>query len=228
MAARHLAAGVELRCGVGIERIEPVEGNDHRGGARIVLTDGSAVEVDVVVAGVGALPNTELAAAAGLEVDNGIAVDRFLRTSDPVIFAAGDCCSFPHPLYRRIRLEAWRNAFDQAEVVARNLLGAEEPYERIPWFWSDQYELGLHIAGLPSAATEEVLRVRPDGAVLRFGLDADGRLVAASAVAAGTGIAKDIRLAELLIARGARPDPAALADPSVNLRALSREGSTSV
>jgi 3-phenylpropionate/trans-cinnamate dioxygenase ferredoxin reductase component len=216
MAARHLAAGVELCCGVGIERIESEP-------ARIVLEDGRTVVADVVVAGVGALPNTALAETAGLEVDNGIAVDRCLRTSDASIFAAGDCCSFPHPVYRRIRLEAWRNAIDQAEVVARNLLGANEAYERIPWFWSDQYELGLHIAGLPSAATEEVLRVRPDGAVLRFGLDADGRLVAASAVAEGTGIAKDIRLAELLIAGGARPDPALLADPAASLKALSRE-----
>ena len=219
MAARHDEAGVVLRCGVGIERIEA--GRDE---VRVVLTDGETLEGDAVIAGIGALPNVELAERAGLTVDNGIAVDRHLCTNDPTVFAAGDCCSFPHPLYgdQRLRLEAWRNALDQAEVVAGNLLGGEVAYERVPWFWTDQYELSLHITGLPHTATTVVTRERPDGVVLHFGLDDRGRLVAASGVAEGTAVTKDIRLAELLIAARAHPDTASLADPAITLKSLTR------
>ena len=99
--------------------------------------------------GIGAAPNVALAEAAGLAVDNGIAVDARLRTSDPDIFAAGDCCSFPLAIYgdRRVRLEAWRNAQEQGGLAARNMLGADEALATVPWFWSDQYGLSLHIAG---------------------------------------------------------------------------------
>jgi len=217
MAARHVAEGVDLRCGVEITTI------DRNGsGTRVHLGDGATIDGDVVVAGVGAVPNTELGERAGLAIDNGIAVDEQLQTSDPTIFAAGDCCSFPHPLYggRRIRLEAWRNAQDQANHVAARLTGTADPYRVVPWFWSDQYDLGLQIAGLPDAAVTTVTRVRDDRTEVRFGLDHDGRLVAATGVAPGTGIAKDIRLAEMLIAGRAAPDPAALADPTVNLKRL--------
>ena len=218
---RHREAGVDLRLGIGVESIESV-GTRHR----LQLTDGSSISCDVVVAGVGALPNTELAAACGLMVDNGIAVDSHLCTSDPAIFAGGDCCSFPHPLYgdRRIRLEAWRNAVEHAEVLAANVLGGERVCDTVPWFWSDQYELGLQIAGLHAAAVHDVVRRRPDGAEVRFGLNYDGRLVSASGVAEGTSIAKDIRLAEMLIAHRATPRVTELADPSFNLRSLLKDG----
>ena len=217
MAARHVAEGIDLRCGVGVAAI-----TDDGACTRVHLTDGTTIEGDVVMAGVGAVPNTELAAGAGLTIDNGIAVDEHLQTSDSAIFAAGDCCSFPHPLFggRRIRLEAWRNAHDHASHVAAQLTGAPEPYQVVPWFWSDQYDLGLQIAGLPDAASTTIIRVRPDGTELHFGLDDSDHLVAACGVAAGTAIAKDIRLAEMLIARRAQPDPTALADPSVNLKSL--------
>ena len=217
MAVRHGAAGVRLRCGVGVDRIE-ADGD----GWRVVLDDGASVACDVVLAGVGALPNTDLAQAAGLAIDNGIATDATLATSDPTIFAAGDCCSFPHPLYggQRLRLEAWRNALDQAEAVAHNVLGAGEPYARVPWFWTDQYELSLYMAGLPQAASREVLRERTDGVVLRLGLDDSGRLVSASALAEGTVAVKDLRLAERLIAARAHPERGELADPGVSLKGL--------
>jgi 3-phenylpropionate/trans-cinnamate dioxygenase ferredoxin reductase subunit len=217
IAARHAEEGVTVRCGVGIERVEQLDAR-----RRIVLTDGTAVDCDLVLAGIGAVPNVELAAEAGLVIDNGIAVDAQLRTSDPAIYAAGDCCSFPHGAFggRRLRLEAWRNAQDQADHAVVNLLGADAPYDVIPWFWTDQYDLGLQIAGLPDAATSDVVRPRADGVALHFGLDDDGRLVSASGVAEGTRVAKDIRLAELLIGQRAHPDPRALADPSVNLKGL--------
>jgi 3-phenylpropionate/trans-cinnamate dioxygenase ferredoxin reductase component len=215
VAARHDEAGVDVRCGAGVAGLAV-------GG--IELTSGEHLACDAVVVGIGAVPDTALAEKAGLAVDDGVRVDGRLRTSDPDVFAAGDCCSFPHPLYegRRIRLEAWRNAHDQAVVAARNLLGADEPYAAVPWFWSDQYDLTLQVAGLADAATTEAVRGRPDGVELRFGLGPDGRLVSAAAIGSGNAVAKDIRLAEMLIAAPAAPDPAALSDPNVQLKALLR------
>jgi 3-phenylpropionate/trans-cinnamate dioxygenase ferredoxin reductase component len=216
-AARHRAAGVDLRCGVGIERIE-VDGQNHR----VVLAGDDVVECDVVIAGVGAVPNTDVAERSGLAIENGIRVDEYLRTDDPSIFAAGDCCSFPHQLFggRRLRLEAWRNAIDQGTVAAANILGAEQPYLAVPWFWSDQYDLSLQIAGVGEAATSTVVRSRPDGSVIHFGLDDGGRLVSASGAGSGNTVAKEIRIAEMLIARRAHPDRAALAEPATNLKTL--------
>ena len=214
---RHLTAGVDLRCGVGVDRI------DARGDAwGVVLTDGTTVIADVILAGVGVVANTELAAAAGLIVSNGISADENLRTTDPSIFAAGDCCSFPHPLYggQRVRLEAWKNALDHAEIAARNMLGEQVTCDTVPWFWSDQYELGIQIAGLHAAAAYEVVRSRDDGTEIRFGLDNDGRVVSASGVAEGSSIGRDISLAEIMIANRVTPRPTELANPAISLRGL--------
>src|SRR5690606_17172276 len=111
-------------------------------------------------------------------------VDTTLMTDDPDIFAAGDCCAYLHPLYdgRRIRLEAWRNAHDQGALVARNMLGVGEEISAVPWFWSDQYELCLQIAGLADAGATTVVRDLGEGAEMLFHLADDGRLVAASAL----------------------------------------------
>jgi 3-phenylpropionate/trans-cinnamate dioxygenase ferredoxin reductase subunit len=187
-----------------------------------VLVEDTVIRADLVVVGIGALPNTELAVAAGLAIDNGIAVDATLATSDPDIFAAGDCCSFPQPLYddRRVRLESWRSAQEQGTLAARNMLGSAEPVSGVPWFWSDQHDLSLQIAGLAEGAVTHVHRALKDGAFVLFHLGPDGRLLAASGIGAGNAVAKDIRLAEMLIARRAHPDPAALADPVVNLKRL--------
>jgi 3-phenylpropionate/trans-cinnamate dioxygenase ferredoxin reductase component len=216
----HLAHGVDLRCGVAIDRIDRA-GRGGRG-LRVTLDDGTTVSVDVGIAGIGAIPNTELGATAGLSIANGIAVDATLRTNDGAIYAAGDCCSVPHPLYggTRIRLEAFRNALDHAQVAARNLLGGNVEFNAVPWFWSDQYDLGLQIAGLHAAATREVARRRADGSELRFGLDNGGRIVSASGVAEGAGVGRDIRISEMLIAGRATPRTTDLSDPSIDLRAL--------
>jgi 3-phenylpropionate/trans-cinnamate dioxygenase ferredoxin reductase component len=214
---RHLEAGVDLRCGVAIDELEAKSGS-----LRVVLSDGTTLTADVAVGGVGAIPNVELASLAGLTITNGIAVNEQLQTSDPDIFAAGDCCSFPHPLYggERIRLEAWRNAIEHSEIAAQNLLGGTAVCDAVPWFWSEQYELSLQIAGLHAAADYEIVRTRDDGTEIRFGLDATGRLVSASGVAEGTGIARDIRVAEMLIARRLTPSPTILANSSIGLREL--------
>jgi 3-phenylpropionate/trans-cinnamate dioxygenase ferredoxin reductase component len=213
IAARHRAAGTDLRAGIGIDRIEP---------GSVVLADGSRIAADAVIAGIGAVPETALAEAAGLAVDNGIAVDATLATADPAIFAAGDCAACAHPLYagRRIRLEAWRNAQDQGALAARNMLGRGEAIRAVPWFWSDQYELTLQIAGLTDEGRTMVARDLGDGAQLLFHLAADGRLVAASGVGLLGKIAREIRLAEMLIAQRAAPDPDALASPAVKLKTL--------
>ena len=223
IAQRHRAAGVEVHCGAGISRIDV-----SSSGYRVVLDSGEVFVCDLVVAGVGAVPNVELAATAGLSIENGIRVDETLATSDPAIYAAGDCCSFPHPAYggRRVRLEAWRNAQDQAATVAGNLLGHRRPYDAVPWFWSDQYELGLQIAGLPDSATTEVVRLREDGGLIHFGLDGSMALVAASGIAKGTGIARDIRLCQTLISRRIALGPPELADPTVPLKSLLNTPST--
>ena len=215
--ARHRAAGVELLLGTALERIER-----HAGGLRVVLGSNAAVECDVVVGGVGAVPNVELGEKAGLAVDNGVVVDERLQTSEERIFAAGDCCSFPHSLYdgRRVRLESWRNALDQGDAAARNALGANMPYTAVPWFWSDQYELGLQVAGLPELATRTASRRRLNHVLIEFGLDDGGRLVSAAGIGPGTAVAREIRVAEILIGRRAHPDADRLADAGVNLKSL--------
>jgi 3-phenylpropionate/trans-cinnamate dioxygenase ferredoxin reductase subunit len=215
--ARHRREGVTLACGKAVlalrETVSDIE---------IALADGSSVAADLLVIGIGAVPVTDLARNAGLAMENGIAVDMQLRTSAPDIYAAGDCCSFPLAVYdgRRVRLESWRNAQDQGQLAARNMLGAEERASAVPWFWSDQYDLTLQIAGLPDESTQTVRRDLSADAFILFHLASDGRLVAASGIARGNAIAKDIRVAEMLIAKGAKPDPAALTQPDVKLRSL--------
>ncbi|MEW9307246.1 NAD(P)/FAD-dependent oxidoreductase [Labrys neptuniae] len=215
--ARHLASGVELVCGISILSLQ-----DRGGQAVLRLANGREIAADLVVAGVGAVPSTELAEAAGLAIENGIAVDAQLRTSDPSIFAAGDCCSFPLPVYdnRRVRLESWRNAQDHGALAARNMLGANDMISAVPWFWSDQYDLSLQVAGLVDQGCSIVRRDLGPHAVLQFHLDGTGRLVAASGIGPGNAVARDIRLAEMLIARRTRPSAAALSAPNVNLKSL--------
>jgi 3-phenylpropionate/trans-cinnamate dioxygenase ferredoxin reductase subunit len=215
IAARHLTGGVSIVFGDGIAGIE--SGTDS---ATVTLQSGRRIEADLVLVGIGAVPNVGLAEAAGLAIENGIAVDGQLATADADIFAAGDCASFPLAIYgRRVRLESWRNAQDQGNLAAANMLGAGESLASVPWFWSDQYELSLQIAGLSDEGRVTVRRELPDGTIL-FHLSEDGRLVAASGIGVGNAVAKDIRLAEMLIGRGARPDVVALGDPGVRLKAL--------
>jgi 3-phenylpropionate/trans-cinnamate dioxygenase ferredoxin reductase subunit len=149
-------------------------------------------------------------------------VNGALQTNDPGIYALGDCCSFPHPLFggRRIRLEAWRNTQDQAGFLARSLIGECGSYAAVPWFWSDQYDLHLQIAGLPSEGSRIVRRDLGDGSVLDFHLTGEGRLVGASALGAIDKIGRDARIAEKLIASRATPDPGFLAKPGSKLKAL--------
>ncbi|MES0089992.1 FAD-dependent oxidoreductase [Mesorhizobium sp. M0030] len=213
----HEAEGVTVLTGQGIADIA-----DDGAEVHIMLADGQDIVADLAVIGIGAVPVTGLAAEAGLTVDNGIAVNGELQTIDPDIFAAGDCCSFPLAVYagRRVRLEAWRNAQEQGALAAKNMLGAREAHAAVPWFWSDQYGLSLQIAGLSDEGKSTVRRDLGDGAFILFHLAEDGRLVAASGLGTGNAVARDIRLAEMLIAKRARPAPEALGSPDVKLKSL--------
>lgn len=214
---RHVAAGVTILCGDGIDAIE-----EEAETVAVRLSSGKRVIADLVVLGVGAVPNTALAQATGLTLENGIAVDSQLRTNDEAILAAGDCCSFPLPVYggRRVRLESWRNAQEQGSHAAKMMLGDTAPFDSVPWFWSDQYDLSLQVAGLVDEGRTAVRREIGDNAFVLFHLDDAGRLVATSGIGPGNLIAKDIRLAEMLIARRACPDTSALANPGIRLKSL--------
>jgi len=219
LARRHAAEGVNVLCNINVSAV-----NVGPDGVLIVLADGRELRADALLVGIGAVPVIDLAQAAGLDIDNGIAVDATLRTHDTAIWAAGDCASYPLPLYgnRRVRLESWRNAQEQGALAAANMLGANAPISSVPWFWSDQYDLSLHAAGLLEGTDSTVHRDIGEDALLLFHLAADGRLLAASGIGPGNRIARDIRLAEKLIAAHARPDPEALADSAVGLKTLLR------
>ena len=211
--ARHVEAGVTMQVGTALKAVET-------DGVR--LADDRKVKAEIVVAGIGASPEIALAQAAGLTIENGIACDATLQTSDPDIYAAGDCCSFPHGLFgnKRMRLEAWRNATDQANVATENMLGASKPYMAVPWFWSDQYDLSLQIAGNPADGPEIIRRQTGEQSFVMFHRDHEGRLVGASGIGPGNSIARDVKLAEMLIGKRAAPSAEQLADPTVQLKVL--------
>ena len=204
----HRSHGVDLREGIGLDRLL---GEDAVEGAR--LTDGSELDVDFVIVGVGIAPASGLAIAAELIIENGIKVDAHGRTSDPHIWAAGDCASFP---YRdtRIRLESVPNAIDQAEVVAENIMGAAKDYVAKPWFWSDQYDVKLQIAGLNTGYDRVVTRRTSDA--VSFWYYAGATLLAVDA-------ANDPRgymIGKRLIEAGKSPSPEVIADPETDMKAL--------
>jgi 3-phenylpropionate/trans-cinnamate dioxygenase ferredoxin reductase subunit len=217
VGVRHRRAGVEFKLGVDIRRIE-----NTAIGHVISLTDGAIIQCNAIVVGIGAIPETSLAAKSELMIDNGIWTDETLTTSDADIFAAGDCCSFPHSLYggKRLRLEAWRNAQDQGTHVAHNMLGASKPFLEIPWFWSDQYDQTLQVTGLPDYGVITVCRDLGEFDKFYFHLSNEGQLVSASAVGLNAKIAKDISLAEMLIQKQAVLDPRTLENPDIKLKSL--------
>jgi 3-phenylpropionate/trans-cinnamate dioxygenase ferredoxin reductase component len=207
--ALHHAHGVEIIEGVGLDRLT---GDGHLTGA--LLADGRQIDADLAVVGIGVTGNAALAQAAGLAVEaGGIVVDALGRTADPAIWAAGDCATLP---FRgaMIRLESVQNAIDQAEAVAANVLGANLPYEPRPWFWSDQYDLKLQIAGLNLGHDRIVSRQTDTGASNWY--FAGERLLAVDAL----GDARAYMIGKRLIEAGRSPDPALLADPATDLKAL--------
>lgn len=207
----HREAGVDVRTGV------QISGFEQQGEAVHVKLVGGDVKGDLVIVGIGLIANTELAAAAGLAVDNGIVVDEFTRTSDPDIHSAGDCTNHPSEfLGRRVRLESVQNAMEQGRAGAANILGKSTRYANVPWFWSDQYDLKLQMVGMSTGFDQFVLRGDP--AKRSFGAFylKDGILIAADTVSRP----QEFMLAKKLVAMKAKVDPTRLADETVAVKDL--------
>ena len=210
----HAGNGVDLHLGVGLQELRgPASGAVEE----VVLADGTVIPADVVVVGVGVTPRTELAEAAGLELDNGVVTDQFLAASVPGVYAAGDVASAWHPvLGRRIRLEHWSSALNQGPVAARNIMGRATPYEKLPYFFSDQYDVGMEYTGLALDWDEVVFRGDPaTREFIAFWLR-DGRVQAGMNVNLW-----DVTDAIGDLVRSGRPvDRARLADPAVELQSV--------
>jgi 3-phenylpropionate/trans-cinnamate dioxygenase ferredoxin reductase subunit len=211
MRAVHRSHDVMIREKTGLKHLLGTDGRVC--GAE--LSDGSVIDVDFVIVGIGVAPNDQLAKEAGLEVANGIVVDEFARTSDPLIFAAGDCADLP---WRggRIRLESVQNAVDQAEAAAAVIAGGSEPYVPKPWFWSDQYDVKLQIAGFNLGYDETLLRPGAREGAHSVWYFRNGRFIAVDAI----NDAKAYVTGKKLLESGIDPDRAVLADPSADLKIL--------
>lgn len=207
----HAEHGVELREATRLARLLDDDGRVH--GAE--LDSGEVIDADLVLVGIGGSPNTALAEEAGLACDNGICVDATCRTSDPHIYAAGDCASFERD-GRRIRLESVQNAADQGDLVARVLGGQDVTYSALPWFWSDQYDCKLQIAGLSLGHELAVVRAGADPSSLSVWYYRGERLIAVDAMNEPRAYAYGRKLIE----SGKHPAPAAIADPATDLKAL--------
>jgi 3-phenylpropionate/trans-cinnamate dioxygenase ferredoxin reductase component len=213
----HRAEGVAILTGTGVVRLA--------GGSRVegvVLDDGRVVAADAVLVGIGITPHTELAADAGLDVDNGISTDEDARTSDARIFAIGDCASRPlvHFHGQRGRLESVHNALEQAKLAAAAILGLPRPGVEPPWFWSDQYDVKLQTAGLCSGAMNTVIRGDPDARrFAAFHLDGDNRLLAVDAINAPP----EFVVGKQLIARGSKVAPEKLGRMSVSMKEIAAD-----
>jgi 3-phenylpropionate/trans-cinnamate dioxygenase ferredoxin reductase subunit len=195
---------------MGLERLT---GTDHVTGA--VLADGTTLAVDFVIAGIGIVPNDGLARAAGIETDMGITVDAQGRSSDPNVWAAGDCARFP---YRGeiIRLESVQNAIDQAECVAENMLGAGKDYGPKPWFWSDQYDVKLQIAGLNMGYSDVVLRPGATEGSQSVWYYREKTLLAVDAM----NDPRNYMIGKRLIEAGRSPAADLIADPATDMKGL--------
>jgi 3-phenylpropionate/trans-cinnamate dioxygenase ferredoxin reductase component len=206
----HRSQGIHIICNTRVVRLE--------GGAqveRVVCADGSSFETDVLVVGVGAVANMQLASEAGLACENGILVDEYCRTSDAAIYAAGDCTYHPSLHFEmRVRLESVDNAFEQAKTAALNMLGKPAIHDRVPWFWSDQFDNKLLIVGLSQGHDQQVTRGDPATRSFTVCYLKGGELLAVEAI----NQPKDYMAARKLIAERARPNLDKLADPAVPLK----------
>ena len=210
--ALHVRHGVDIRLSAEFERFEG-DGKLEQA----ILSDGTALPCDIAVVGIGLIPNTELAEQAGLAIDNGIVVDEHGQTSHPDIFAAGDVTNHPNPLLgRRVRLESWENAQNQAINAAKAVLGTFESYAEIPWFWSDQYDANIQMMGLPEDWDETAVRGSRDaGEFIEFYLK-DGEIQGAAAI----NNPRDLRFTRRMMTSGKKFDAASLADPDIKLQKL--------
>lgn len=207
----------QLHTGRGLKILTETTVSGFSGDGRIekVLCGDSAIDADLVIVGIGIIPNIELAQAAGINCDNGIVVDEHCRTSKQDIFAIGDCCNHPNPILgRRLRLESVPNAMEQARVAAANMLGGDKVYAAVPWFWSDQYELKLQMVGFSADGDTEVLRGDMDTNAFAVFYLKNGAVVAVDAVNSP----REFMVCKQLY--GKQVDPALLADTDTDLKSL--------
>ena len=211
----HREAGVDLRTSAVVKEILVDAKADRVTG--LLCEDGQICAADVVIAGIGLLPNVELALEAGLKVDDGILVDAFCRTSDPVILAIGDCTCHPSVYAgRMLRLESVPNAVEQARTAAQTLTGKLKPYEAVPWFWSEQYDLKLQMVGLSQGHDQLVVRGSTSSRSFSAFYLRQGRLIAMDAV----NRPQEFMLARQAVAKGVQPDPGHLADEALPLKSV--------
>jgi 3-phenylpropionate/trans-cinnamate dioxygenase ferredoxin reductase subunit len=210
----HRERGVDLRTETGIAAIEgsgEVE--------RVVTSDGRTLDANVVVVGIGLAPELRLAESAGLLIDNGIVVDEHCRTSVPDIYAVGDLANHPNPILgRRFRLEHWQNAQHQATSAARNMAGRDDVFSEVPWFWSDQYEFNLQMAGMPDPTDRTVIRGSVEARDFSVWFVRDGVLTAT----VGVGRPLEVRAARVMIRKGITLPDDVITDESVDLQELSK------
>lgn len=210
--AQHAAHGVKLLLSTGLSTFHGDDRVDS-----IITDDGQEIPADLCIVGIGIVPNTELAEAAGLEIDDGIVVDDMCRTLDPDIYAIGDCTLHPNSIYgRRLRLESVHNALEQAKTAASNICGTETHYSQVPWFWSDQYDLKLQIAGLSQGYDQTVLRGDPDSNSFACLYLKAGSLIAVDAINSP----REFMQSKALIASRAVIAPDKLADVAIALKDL--------
>lgn len=208
----HTAHGVDIRLGAGVQALEGGDTVEN-----VILQDGTRIPADLLIVGIGLIPNTELAEQAGLAVDNGVLVDLYAQTSDPDIVAAGDCTNHENGfLGRRLRLESVPNASEQARVAAASILGQKVPHAGVPWFWSDQYDLKLQMVGLSQGYDQVVIR----GSMAANNFSAfylkDGVVISVDCV----NRPQDFMMGKKLVGGKVKVDPAVLADESVVLKTL--------
>jgi len=208
--AEHRRHGVNLMLSTGLSGFSGSNALEQ-----VDLADGTSVAADFVLIGIGVIPNVELAGEAGLDVDNGIRVDDRCRTSDASVYAIGDCSNHPNSvLGQRLRLESVHNALEQAKTVARNICGDDLQYGQVPWFWSDQYDLKLQIAGLSQGYDQTVLRGNPADRSFSCLYLRDGQLIAIDSINSP----KDFMQSKALIANHAVIDPDTLGNMGVALK----------
>jgi 3-phenylpropionate/trans-cinnamate dioxygenase ferredoxin reductase subunit len=212
--AAHARRGVDVRVGA---RVTQLSGDDNRVQA-VELSDGSWIPADLVIVGIGVVPRSQLAKQLQLDYDGGIVVDRFARTSNPTVVAAGDCTVQPNPLTGRgsVRLESVQNAISQAKTAAATLMGRSEPNDAVPWFWSDQYNLKLQIAGLSTGHDQYVVRGDIDGEAFSVLYYRDGALLAVDSVNA----ARDYMAVRKALTQGSTISAEAAADSAMALKEL--------
>ena len=213
---QHRERGVDVRTDTQVTRLLGENGRV----ADVELGDGTTLPAEVVLIGVGIVPNEELAADAGLDSDDGIVVDRDARTSDPNVYAAGDCTRRPLVHYDGgARLESVHNAIEQGKLAAAAILGRERPAEDCPWFWSDQYDLKLQIAGLSQGYDEFVVRGDPAGRKFAVFYLKEGRLLSTDAINSP----QEFIFSKKMIMAGGRPDAERLADASVPMKDIAAD-----